>query len=75
MSVHSSEVRLRLSKEWLTAVEEHADVLETTHIGLPLLTLHERACALKRLERLRTRVENAQAALDAHIAEHGCSFV
>jgi hypothetical protein len=72
MSVHLCDVRLRLSKEWLKAVEEHADVLERTHSRFPLLTLYERDRALKHLEQLRARVENAQAALDAHLAEHGC---
>ena len=41
-----------------------------THSRFPLLTLYERDRALKELERLRTRVESAQSALDAHVAEH-----
>ena len=72
MSTLPCSVRLRLSKEWLKAVEEHADVLERTHIKFSRLTLYERACALKELEQLRARVEKAQMALDAHIVEHGC---
>jgi hypothetical protein len=72
VSANPCGVRLRLSREWLTAVEDHADVLERTHTQFPLLTLYERGCALKEIERLRTCVENAQTALDAHIAEHGC---
>jgi hypothetical protein len=66
-------VRLQLPENGQAAVEEHAAVLEKTQVKFLHLTLYERERAVKEIERLWTRVENAQAALDAHIAEHGCS--
>lgn len=64
--------RMRLMDEWMAAIREHSSTLTNVTRRFGFLSCDDRAGALMELERLRTRIDEAQASLDAHREEHNC---
>jgi len=64
--------RLRLTTEWMAAVDAHSSALSKLSLETGRLSAEQRAITLQELERRQLVVEAAEEALDLHPAEHGC---